>query len=227
MASLLVWEGPSAFDGAPIQVVLTGLDKESSNRKTGAMVQAWILPVEERPNKQASVCGDCPVKAACYVTWFQAPNAVWRSRSKVRVTPDEAAEHIRGRVLRIGAAGDPAMVPVAVWETLTRHVKGWTGYTHQWRTCDPSLARFCMASVESTPDRVLAKQKGYRTFRIRASAANPVGEREVVCPASNEAGYRTSCERCGLCQGASRQAKDIVIIAHGVSAKRLLPVLHD
>lgn len=224
--SMVVWQGPSNFDGTEIQVVLTGLGRGSINRKTGTMVQAWILPVEEKPNKQASVCGDCPVKTACYVTWFQAPNAVWRSQSKVQASLEEGAEAVRGRVLRIGAAGDPAMVPVRVWEVLTRYVKGWTGYTHQWRVCDPTLARFCMASVESTAAAGWARSLGYRTFRIRATDM-PVGKTEIVCPASEEAGHRVQCEACGLCMGNTRPAKDIVIIAHGSSAKKLLTVLAE
>lgn len=226
MASLVIWKGPSRYDGTPIQVVLTGLARGSSNRKTGSMVQAWILPVEEKPNKQASVCGDCPVKSACYVTWFQAPRAVWASKSKQPESPAEAGRLIEGRMLRIGAAGDPAMVPTWVWRALTRHVKGWTGYTHQWRTADPELARYCMASVESTADRVEAKLAGYRTFRIR-KADGALDSREIICPASDEGGHLVQCDACGLCQGNVRPAKDVAIIAHGPAAKRLLPILGD
>jgi hypothetical protein len=35
-----VWRGPSAIDGAPIVVIAT---VRSNNRKTGAMLQSWII----------------------------------------------------------------------------------------------------------------------------------------------------------------------------------------
>lgn len=38
---------------------------------------------------------------------------------------------------------------------------------------------------------------------------------EIICPASDEGGHRVGCQECGLCAGASRQAKDILIQLHG------------
>jgi hypothetical protein len=43
--------------------------------------------------------------------------------------------------------------------------------------------------------------------------------KEILCPASKEAGYKTSCDKCGLCAGASIAAKSIAIVAHGNGAK--------
>ena len=223
--SLIVWEGPSSFNGEPIQVILTSITRKSVNPKTGKMVQAYILPVNEKPNRQRSICGYCPIKEACYVTWYQDPRSTWASKNKERIPYWVAADIIAGRMLRIGAAGDPAMVPLHVWGILTSRVKGWTGYTHQWRTCDEGFARYVMASVESSTERLLAKAKGYRTFRIRASIDSRKEFFEFVCPASTEGGHRSTCEKCGLCAGTSSKANDVVIIAHGRSANRLLPIL--
>ena len=43
----ILYEGPSALDGAPIVVIAT---METSNAKTGAMVQTWILVFTDHTN---------------------------------------------------------------------------------------------------------------------------------------------------------------------------------
>jgi hypothetical protein len=66
-----------------------------------------------------------------------------------------------------------------------------------------------------------AHAKGWRTFRVRAANEPVTAKREVICPASNEAGNRTSCLDCKACGGLSAKAKvSMVIIAHGATAKR-------
>ena len=65
---LVLWEGPSRLDGAPIVVIATGMRRGSSNEKTGPMVQTWIMRQDEAPHvaqrtgSDASVCGDCPLR---------------------------------------------------------------------------------------------------------------------------------------------------------------------
>ena len=39
----ILWEGASLIDGAPIVVIATGFASRSTNRKTGGMVQTYIL----------------------------------------------------------------------------------------------------------------------------------------------------------------------------------------
>ena len=57
----VIYRGPSLLDGAPIVAIAT---MQTSNRKTGNMVQTWILredvsPVEaSKAGADASVCGD-------------------------------------------------------------------------------------------------------------------------------------------------------------------------
>lgn len=41
--SIVLWEGVSAIDGARLVCVATGLNSASTNAKTGALVQTWIL----------------------------------------------------------------------------------------------------------------------------------------------------------------------------------------
>jgi hypothetical protein len=77
-----------------------------------------------------------------------------------------------------------------------------------------------MASVDSEQEARAAQAAGWRTFRVKVST-DPKLEREVTCPASKEAGQRTTCEDCRACGGLSAKARaGIVINAHGATAKR-------
>ncbi len=198
------------------------------------MVQVWILPVSGKRSHEDihSVCGTCPRQptslgdGSCYA-WAMRP--VWRvlnsaaSATTKRRSLPEASELLRGRKVRIGALGDPAAVPLEVWEALTRHAAGWTGYTHAW-TQAPELRRYLMASVDSEAEQRRAERNGWRTFRVRIPGER-LTSREITCPASDEAGHRTTCEKCQLCKGASSKARSIAIIDHGPGAKRRLNVI--
>lgn len=52
---------------------------------------------------------------------------------------------LAGLPVRLGTYGDPAAVPTVVWQTVLAQSAMHTGYTHQWRTCDQTLAHWCMA----------------------------------------------------------------------------------
>src|SRR5580765_5622743 len=226
--AFIIYQGPSALDGAPIVAVATGF-KRSRNAKTGDMVQVWIIrsdmhPVEaNRIGADVGICGQCPhrgrvellngvsrnVGRTCYVRVPNAPAAVYRAfaAGKYGLAPIDC---MAGRAVRIGAYGDPAAVPMAIWQTYLPRAAAVTGYTHQWRTY-PELQAWCMASCDNGRDYLEAKAAGWRTFRVR-NLADPVLAREVVCPASKEAGYKTVCALCRACGGASSKAKaDIVI----------------
>jgi len=228
---VILWEGASAFDGAPIAVIATGLDESSANEKTGAMIQTWIIRRDVEPHKalktgeDSAVCGDCPHRpangGACYVTVFQAPLSVYRAyHRKAYATIDEFdGNPLTGRIVRIGSYGDPAMVPVSVWESATAGAAGWTGYTHQWRReFAAPLRRFCMASADSVRDMEEARAAGWRTFRVRR-AEEPLQAREVICPASAEAGFKTNCATCQACKGADGRRGTIAIVVHGAASK--------
>jgi hypothetical protein len=76
-----------------------------------------------------------------------------------------------------------------------------------------------MASVDTVPERDVARALGWRTFRVR-SAAQPLGAREIVCPASPEGGDRRQCVTCRACDGADRPGKaSVAIVVHGTMAK--------
>lgn len=232
----ILYSGPSLLDGAPIVVIATGLAKGSSNTKTGAMIQTWIIRSDIAPHDatksgaDASICGDCPMRGtvtesglkgrACYVKVFQAPLAVWRAYHRGNYEDWRARAdwpELAGRIVRIGSYGDPAACPVDVWERYTEHAKRWTGYTHQWRHAQ-ALAPFCMASVDSAAEAKEATRMGWRYFRVAPAGDTNADTLEVLCPASEEAGRKTTCENCGLCMGATSKArKSVMIPAHGAA----------
>jgi hypothetical protein len=235
----VIYEGPSAFDGAPIVVIVTGLTNRSSNRKTGGMVQTYILRRDVSPMEavysseaDASVCGDCPHRGvmvdgrrkarACYVNLGQGPLSVWRAferGSYPRADVADVAPLVAGRAVRLGTYGDPGMVPLSVWLALVEHAASWTGYTHQWRWIDSAFSLLLMASADSVEDRRAARGLGYRSFYVvPKGSAKPAGA--VLC-LSDARG--TTCEDCGACAGTRMGAKpnavDIFITAHGPGAK--------
>ena len=236
----ILWEGASRLDGAPIVVIATGLHDGSGNRKTGAAVQTWILradvdPVDTiRGGLDGSICGDCPHRSegaggegTCYTFGStlrgQGAPRVWQRYAAGEYLPWSAEDVplVRGRFVRLGAYGDPAAAPLSVWETITEHAGRWAGYTHQW-TDNAQLQPYCMASVDSAAEGVIALAHGWRYFRVRG-AGDPLLGTEIVCPASDEAGKRLTCADCGACAGTSKTTtgKSVVIIAHGFRAGRI------
>jgi len=230
----IIYEGPSMLDGAPIVVVATGIGtKSSDNEKTGKMIQTWIMRADIDPlsairsDDDSSVCGDCVHRGqsagkgrSCYVLVFQAPLGVWRAYKRGRyVRADSAqkrAELGRDRMVRCGSYGDPASVPAYVWGDLLSGSEGWTGYTHSpTRGSGPALKGVCMASADTLRGARKLQRSGWRTFRVMTGSEH-VSKGETLCPASEEAGQLTSCEKCSLCQGSYRSgAKSVAIHVHG------------
>jgi hypothetical protein len=149
---MLIWEGPSVIDGAPIVVLATGVPTlkqrargaRSGNSKTGDMVQTFILRADINPvaaiamGADVSICGVCPHKGktaggsgACYVNVGQGPRAAWVAHQHTGSTPYDP-ERLAGLKIRFGAYGDPAAAPADMWAELHRLAVGVTGYTHQW-----------------------------------------------------------------------------------------------
>lgn len=248
----VIWEGPSALGGAPLVVVASGMvPRGAANGKTGRVIQTWILRRDVSPiaavssGKDSSICGDCKLRSgsgrrrACYVHLGMVGN-LWNCFTEgfYPKLPDLSfarAALFAGRVTRLGSYGDPAFVPDAVWEPAFDHGKGWVGYTHQWRV-RPDLRRFVMASVDSLEEADEARDLGMRYFRVsREGEPYVIRKNEIPCPAAPEAGKRTTCEKCRLCDGSRRwgdNRKDIVVREHGphvgsrsAAAKRRLNVM--
>jgi hypothetical protein len=228
---VVLYRGTSLLNEDRIIAVATNLVTASRNPKTGWMLQTYILADAIDPIRAAhtgadeAICGDCPHRGtdgklgSCYVNLIQGPLAVWKAAKSGTYPRFNAAQHLRlfkNRLVRLGTYGDPAAVPLRVWETVLGVSAGWTGYTHQWRDCDPGFARFCMASVETAAQAQQAKQLGYRTYRVRLDG-DPLMPGEFQCPASAEEDFRLTCEECLACSGAksSPNAASPSVIVHG------------
>lgn len=232
----VVYQGPSRFDGQPIVGIVT---LESDNVKTGNMAQLWILRADEAPHHacrtgaDVSVCGTCPHRGTidehgknsdrtCYVITFQGPLAVWNKFKRggyPSLSPNACGAMLD--TLRLGAYGDPAALPVDVVAGLSCKARKVTGYSHAWLTFSDVGGR-CMASVDTVDEARQATARGMRYFRV--SPDNSVLPGEIVCPASDEAGNRTTCEQCALCDGSKGpgdRRKNIVILAHGAGAGKI------
>ena len=237
----ILYKGPSALTGEPIVCIAT---MATHNKKTGDMIQTWIIRSRIRPEKaakdgkDAAVCGDCPLRPAteglCYVNTGQAPLAVYSafkrgSYVKLDLRLKAHRQAFAGRALRIGSYGEPTAIPIAVWDKLTPQVSGHTGYTHQWAKF-PEFRRLVMASVHSEFEADCAQTSGWRTFRTR-NADQPVMPGEVMCPASPEADNRRTCSTCLGCNGNasdSRTRRSFVIVGHGKKGiARMLTQFHN
>jgi hypothetical protein len=228
----VTYEGPSMIDGAPIISAITGFGARGShNPKTGPMLQQWILRADQTPGEairsgdDQSICGTtaCPFRKGpdgriCYVNPM-GPASVYRSWLDGNYGDLGELPAVFDRAIRFGAYGDPGALPIDhIRELASRaSVHGHTGYTHQWRSRRVrGLSEYLMASVEDATDQRIAVAAGWRTFRVAPPGVK--GEGEIICPASEEAGKRTTCNKCGLCDGSRGDGdvrRSIVIGVHG------------
>lgn len=224
---IILYEGKSTYDGAPLVVIATGLTYPSSNEKTGAMIQTWIMRQDIQPNKAArigldeSMCGMCvhrPILAEnnehppCYVH-LRAPTAVWKAYKSGTYKRGRASD-LRGLPVRIGSYGNPSAVPTRVWDAITLEASTWTAYEHKERM---PLRYFAMASVDSMEEARAFQERGVRTFRVGPANDLRCLPTEILCPASREAGNRTTCDKCKLCNGTNSgdMRMSVFIPAHG------------
>ena len=207
----VIYDGPSRLDGKPVIAILT---LASANIKTGNMAQLWIMARDEAPHiakkngNDSSVCGNCPIKAGCYLDLSKAPLAVWKGFHRGIYSPIQWGKTDLSYFVRYGAYGDGAALPLWIVSALARNAKDFTGYTHQWKRFK-SMNKFFMASVESEKLAIQAQSRGFRTFRVRKPGAELLpGEIECLSSAG------VQCIDCRLCNG-SKQARNISIEAHG------------
>ena len=229
MSGAVIYKGPSNFDAKPIVVIAVW---SSKNSKTGDMLQTYILRSDIDPRdankwgEDESICGQCqhrgtptldPTKAlaeerTCYVTMGQGPLIVFNEfiAGKYPVASPRAVG--AGRRARIGTYGDGAAAPDYVWDELLSEAEGHTAYSHNGG--DPQ--RY-MVSADTLAQAQGAWANGYRTFRVVRDVSE-IRKNEVLCPASKEAGHKTTCAACLLCGGTSVKAKSIAIPVHGSGA---------
>ena len=160
------------------------------------------------------------------MTLAHGPLGKWKAYRKGRYKTVSGHSAIaalgKGQMVRLGTYGDPAAVPSYIWESLLSESAGHTAYTHG--AINP-LPDKIMTSADNIGQAERAWEKGERTFRVVASLASIVKGREVICPASEEAGKRATCESCKLCGGSSIKAKSVAIVAHGTSKRAALAIV--
>lgn len=207
-------------------IIATGFSTPSDNRKTGDMIQIWILvrsvsPTEAiRTGLDRLICGNCMhrghevdgrhgVERTCYVNPGQAPQGVWKAWKAGNYPPLRSLECFTGHKVRFGAYGDPTHLPLSLALAIAGVSSGHTGYTHQWRK--PSLQGWrslLMASVDSVAQLVIARSMGWSTFRVGSEAS--VGE--SLCASDRDG---TPCAICQLCAGARGGLESVYIPPHG------------
>jgi len=245
MSGLIVYDGFSAYDGKPIVCVLI---KSKANKKTGAMVQQYIIrsdlhPIDaSRTGADYSICGNCKHRGAvnpnkttgeavgrtCYVKLYQGPASVYKAYCKgvysVARTMQDVGAFLHGSMLRIGAYGDPSALPHGLNDALIQYSSGHTAYTHGFTVSDAmgaDTARYSMVSADSKAEAIRAHSMGYRTFRVIPirEINQPLLHNEILCPNTT---HDVQCNECKLCNGQKYNgARSIAIIAHGAMKNKV------
>ena len=216
----------TGFDGKPVMVKFLGFRHGSNNTKTGSVIQSYMLPLawveQKRVGDDYGVCGSCRHSQAndgdCYVRKGSAQMGLFGTMKKYPdVMTEDVTDHLGlflGRFIRFGSYGEPVLMGENVIRSICSVASNWTGYTHVWAKPEYQWAKqYFMASVDTDDEYRTAKDMGWRTFRVRQPEA-ALFRREISCPASKEAGHKTTCNECALCKGASSKAKDVTIIKH-------------
>lgn len=179
-----------------------------------------------------SCCLDCPLrksnnngKLTCYTNkWPQARGFAAMIRSVIRKykgceniphipqdLPAEILEECRGKYIRWGTYGEPVFTPFHWMQAINNVAFSYTGYTHQYAKEEYyPYSLYLMASTHSIFERAMANKLGWLCF---TSTSDSIGD--LVCPASNESGFKTTCFKCGLCSGIMGKGdKNIQILLH-------------
>jgi hypothetical protein len=227
---VILHRGVSSYDGSPYVVIMPL--RNSKNKKTGSMLQTYILRADMHPvqavreEQDGSICFNCPMRGrlgfpkrtkanakrnkrwrACYVNVGQGPAMVYGAFQRgryVEYVSDLHDQFIRGRRIRFGTYGEPVLIPLPLVVHLASISNGWTGYTHQWSNLlYADYKRFFMASVHAlTGPWSREHAKSLGWRTFRTMRGGEPSTDEVLCPASLEAGHRLSCLTCRLCDGA-------------------------
>jgi hypothetical protein len=222
----LIHEGDT--NGQKFFVVAT---LKSTNEKTGAMIQVFIMLADVHPAAAVksgldahTICQGCPFASGkgCYVNIAFAPSQVYNGYKRgiyPKLFPKDYKKVFGGKKVRFGAYGNPTLLPFSVAKAIAKVSAGWTGYFHNWNTMKPAEARkwngLFMASTETQNSYKLAKEMNLRVFHV--SPFKPL-ENAIECVNSS---HQIKCQNCLLCAGLSKPAKDIWIAPHGNAGNTL------
>ena len=170
-----------------------------------------------------AVCFDCPFSQnrGCYTAKYTQYSGFLSSLRSIGKsyewdTIPEFSKEIEIGIIamayekycRFGTYGEPSLIPLGLMSDICDVSKSWTGYTHQWLR-KPEYAPYLMASLHHERQVVHAEKLGYRSFIATKTALD---KPYVNCPASAEAGYKSTCSACGLCSGTEGKGKKSVWI---------------
>jgi hypothetical protein len=171
-----------------------------------------------------AVCFDCPFRGylKCYTHKYQQYSgflsmlkSIVREFTELKYIPSvhllekRIVEISQGRYIRFGTYGEPTLLPVNLVGDMVKVSKSHTGYSHQWAK-KPEFSAYFMASTHTEGQAKQAEKLGFRSF----IATNKTLDNAIICPASKEAGFKSTCEKCGLCSGERKGKKHVQILEH-------------
>ena len=213
-ASAYVVEYPSFY------LAFTALNG-SNNRKTGDMVQTYLIDKERlisEPKTFGAKCEACPMVNKCYVSRdkLSVRKALVKltqgeATSYAFATLDEVLPLLQGRLIRLGTYGDPSAIPLRDLARICESAKGHTGYTHFWREVDADYSAYLMSSCESLSDELLSNALGYRAFRVLLDdqETHETTQKSVQCL---NASVGLTCAECLLCSGTKGKGSSNIYI---------------
>lgn len=216
--------------------VLRIKDSQNSKLGEGNMLHTYHFSIDQvrfsNLKLDGSSCLDCPLSytnsseegesGGCYThkgfmgmglrSMLKRLNKLWH-KGKIEVYSAErmnsflgAIEFLKPELIRFGVYGEPVLLPIQVVQKLS-HISPYTGYTHQWSKPEYQQYRhFFMASTHNSFETAIANDMGWRTFNVG------ILDNAVNCPASKEAGKKTTCVSCKLCNGSNGNSKKNIYI---------------
>ena len=223
-ANTVAMQFKSELDGEPVVALFTGLQNNSQNPKLGSMVTVYILVDNGKTPQQnassgadKSICGDCALRNnVCYVVKIHGPGAVYRGYLNGKSPVVSESELIallidRNYPIRWGEYGDIAALPFSFIDNVMKSTKlEHTSYTHQWDHENFSTDHFqySMGSIDHV--KTLSLLQALHGDDVRYYRMDKEGELlagEIRCPNGTT---KVQCRDCLLCQGTTKQAKNIV-----------------
>lgn len=227
-AGVVLYRGESPFNGAPYVVIAI---LKSSNKKTGNMVQTYILLDDGRSPIDAvhsgadrAICGDCPMRGLagftgrrCYVNIGQGPQIVHKSdRPRDDETESVSLNWKAGKYPEYRPADHDQFFrgrmirwgtygePVLIPIDMVARLSAMAeGWTgYTHQWLKPEFSAYKNFFMASVHTPAEGAEANSRGWRyFRAAHETVARENECVCPASKEGGYRATCNDCHLCRG--------------------------
>jgi len=114
---------------------------------------------------------------------------------------------------RLGAYGEPCLLPLRLIGKLVKLSKAHSGYTHQWgKEQYKGYSKYLMASTHNMFETAIANDLGFRAFE----SSKKMDKKMPMCPAAKEfKGKSKTCVQCAACCGTvKKQTNNIFIFKH-------------